>query len=198
MDVRPQEVKTNVYGVPWTIVAMDTKATVRERVLALLDQVKAEQGLTHRGAALAIGLDPSMAQKLRDGIRTSIGAAQMDRIAKTVGLRIAYFTDPVASDHRAYLTGTVLERDDARSPYPEVEAYLAEGNAAVRPPVSEQHARELRAVRFSGEVTLGMAAALHREYIARDQGKAVASKAEPLSPAVLPEGMRRIGPAKKR
>ena len=67
-------------------------------------------------------------------------------------------------------------RDAASAPlYAAVEAYLSADHASERPPVSEAHARELRAMTYAGEVTLGMVSAMHRELILRDK----AAKSEP-------------------
>lgn len=111
------------------------------------------------------------------------------------GIRSEFFFDASLGEepnHRDYLTKpTKLERDAERSLYPAVETYLSDEAADERPPVSEQHARELREVRYSGEVTVGMVGALHREMIARDKGK-TGARGEPIGPKEIPEGKRLV------
>lgn len=117
-----------------------------------------------------------------------------------LGLKPDFFFDASLGDEPSYRDhlATRTDRDDARSPYLAVEEYLSDEAAAERPPVSPEHARELRAIRYSGEVTVGMVSALHRELIARDRGKAIAPKGAVVSPAALPEGVRRISPSSKK
>lgn len=73
MDERPDVVKTFDQTSAWTMVHVETKQQIRERTLALVDRKMKRENMTHHGAALAIGLDPSMEKKLRDGGRESIG-----------------------------------------------------------------------------------------------------------------------------
>lgn len=116
-------------------------------------------------------------------------------IGRAHGVRDAYFSDEGSVFPDDYV-GTRLDRDDAKS-YPAVEAYLSDDAASERPPVSEEHAAELRRFKASGEVTIAMVAGLHAGMIARDKGKAIATKAQPLTTGRVPEGKRKVTPGKK-
>lgn len=176
---------------------MKGKPLIRQRVIELLDHVMRTTNASQHAAAKAIDLDPSMAKKLRDGERDSIGTVQIDRILAATRLPATYFSAPAipADTLDRALAGERVELDSES--YTAVEAYLSPDAAAERPPVSAEHAAELRRFRNSGEVTLAMVAGLHRGMIDRDRGKAIVSKAEPLTTGQVPEGRRKVGPARR-
>lgn len=164
-----------------------------DRVRLLIEHLK-EEGRTQEDIATVFGRSQGWVSQVVAGqIREVKSETTRTAIAK-LKLDPTFFAGngPVQD----YLR-TRVERDDDRSPYAAVEDYLSAEAADERPPVTEQHARELRAVRFSGEVTIGMAASLHRELIARDRGK-VQPKGVVVTPGETPAGMRRVGPGKKR
>lgn len=73
------------------------------------------------------------------------------------------------------VTEVVEERDDGRSPYPEIEELIADEAASGRP-VSAEHAAELRAVRLYRATVLSpydTAVTLLGQLRARDRGKAL-------------------------
>jgi transcriptional regulator with XRE-family HTH domain len=166
---------------------------VINRVRLLIEHLQRE-GRTQEDIASIFGRSQGWVSQVVAGTIREVKSEPTRTAIAKLRLSPSFFTGtgPVED----YL-GTRTERDEDLSPYAEVEAYLSEENAAERPPVSEDHAREIRAVRYSGEVTVGMAASFHRELIARDRGKAVAGGAI-ISPVELPPGKRRIDSGKPR
>jgi transcriptional regulator with XRE-family HTH domain len=107
---------------------------------------------------------------------------------------------------RADARETTVDRDDARSPYPDFEAALeAEGLIALAA-ANDSDAlvivKRVRGIRYAGGLAeADYAEALHQ--IARAKaalrGKAIVSKAEPLTTGSVPEGRRKVSsPTKKR
>lgn len=193
LDESPDLVKTIVQTLSWTMVRMDVTALARDRVLLLLEQLQAEQGLTFHGAAVAAGLDASYAHKLRTGGRESIGHRQLGRVAEKLGLDPSFFSDPklgTKPDYRASLLKTRLERDTDRSPYAAFEQAIVD-EGLTDPAILA----DLRGIRYrGGDEDATYAEALHQigRLKAKQRGKTVQSKAEPLQPKGVAEGRRKL------
>jgi transcriptional regulator with XRE-family HTH domain len=166
--------------------------TTIDRVKELIDHLRAS-GRTQEDIASMFGRSQGWVSQVVSGKIRDVAGEPLRNAATKLRLVPGYFEGP--GPLADYLKRT--DRDSDLSPYAAVEHYLAPEAAGERPPVSEEHARELRAIRWSGEVTVGMAAAQHREMIARDKGKSV-TKPEAITPSELPAGKRKIGPARKR
>lgn len=194
LDESPDWVKTIVQARAWTMVRMDVTSLARNRVLLLLEQLQAEQGLTFHGAAVAAGLDASYAHKLRTGGRESIGHRQLGRVAEKLGLDPTFFSDPklgAKPDYRASLLKTTrLERETERSPYAAFEQAI-EDEGLTDPEILA----DLRGIRYrGGDEDATYAEALHQigRLKAKQKGKTLESKAEPLQPRALAEGRRKL------
>lgn len=164
-----------------------------DRIRELIEHLRKE-GRTQEDIASVFGRSQGWVSQVVAGRIRDPGGEPLRRAASKLRLAPGYFegTGPLAE----YLA-TAVERDDARSPYEAVERYLSDEAADERPPVSEDHARELRDVRFKGEVTVAMIEGLHRGLIARDRGKATADRGETIKP-VVPEGKRAVTKTRRK
>jgi transcriptional regulator with XRE-family HTH domain len=165
----------------------------------LMETIREERGLTaDRQVAIAVGLDPSYAQRIRENV-TQPGLEQLDKVCRKLSLAPTFFTDPSigdAPDYRAFLGREArVERDDER--HEVVEAFIVEQRLEAE--LAEDLRRQVRAAggRFVRDELLMLLPAI-RMRAARLRAEA-AGEPDPAPrelPAV-PEGRRRVPPGKK-
>lgn len=80
----------------------DTAVRFRDRVKLLLEQLMEERGITAHAAAHEAGIDPSLAAKVLKGLRQTVGAKVVDKMAVQMNLRPGWFTDAEVTHYRDY------------------------------------------------------------------------------------------------
>jgi transcriptional regulator with XRE-family HTH domain len=173
---------------------VDLKSLARSRLILLMEALREEHDLqSDRQVAMAVGLDPSYAQRLREGV-TQPGLDQISKVCAKVGLPAAFFTDPTlgdAPDYRDFVgrRETRVEREDER--HPVVEAFITEQR--LDQTEADDLRRQVRAWggRFVRDELLLLLPAI-RMRAARLKAEAAGEPTAPRELPPVPEGRRRV------